>query len=398
MVTGWSYARVLVEVDAAKGLVDYVEIWYKSLGKSMVLNVEYVWRPSLCDHCKTFGHFSKFCGKAQVGMDKEIRGEVKQRSFNGYNGRGNMGYRGRDMYNNKGSNSFVSNEVKENVSKYVPVKNKEKVVNVDECLVTDEVLKSKPSSGADKLNKDDAVKDDLGKRGCNGKSTGVLLVVIHGVPIAEWGLLDCWSDDMIHLYKKKSASGTRSIADKRLSESLRSDESCGTIIYDEFDKFTSEPGESIHSYYLRYAKLINDMNMIPMSMSNMQINTKFVNHLFLGKGFPREIDIKVKELQWDKRRFEVDLFMMSKKVLSDDVKQAWTDDMEEYFLDRCEEIKNDERNGHYADNDDCFNMDEVHEDTSGSASFIVQNEVFSGIDVSMAQMQAGLVEHSSSFQ
>ncbi|GKE85303.1 hypothetical protein Tco_1559045, partial [Tanacetum coccineum] len=42
-------------------------------------------------------------------------------------------------------------------------------------------------------------------------------------------------------------------------------------------------------------------------------------------------------------------------------------------------------------------MDEVHEDTSGSASFIVQNEVFSGIDVSMAQMQAGLVEHSSSF-
>ncbi|GJV86233.1 hypothetical protein Tco_1530171 [Tanacetum coccineum] len=38
-------------------------------------------------------------------------------------------------------------------------------------------------------------------------------------------------------------------------------------------------GESIHSYYLRYAKLINDMNIIKMSMSNMQINTKFMNHL-----------------------------------------------------------------------------------------------------------------------
>ncbi|GJW75363.1 retrovirus-related pol polyprotein from transposon TNT 1-94 [Tanacetum coccineum] len=48
---------------------------------------------------------------------------------------------------------------------------------------------------------------------------------------------------------------------------------------DEFDKFTSELGESIHSYYLRYAKLINDMNMIPMSMTPMQINTKFVNHV-----------------------------------------------------------------------------------------------------------------------
>ncbi|GJZ09052.1 hypothetical protein Tco_0543335 [Tanacetum coccineum] len=52
-----------------------------------------------------------------------------------------------------------------------------------------------------------------------------------------------------------------------------------SMLYNEFDKFASEPGESIHSYYLRYAKLINDIKMIPMSMSNMQINMKFVNHL-----------------------------------------------------------------------------------------------------------------------
>ncbi|GKC80090.1 hypothetical protein Tco_1130864 [Tanacetum coccineum] len=52
-----------------------------------------------------------------------------------------------------------------------------------------------------------------------------------------------------------------------------------SMLYDEFDKFTSEPLESIHSYYLRYAKLINDMNTIPKSMTLMQINTKFVNHL-----------------------------------------------------------------------------------------------------------------------
>ncbi|GJT22535.1 hypothetical protein Tco_0892472 [Tanacetum coccineum] len=52
-----------------------------------------------------------------------------------------------------------------------------------------------------------------------------------------------------------------------------------SMLYDEFNKFTSEPGESIHSYYLRFAKLINDMNMIPMSMTPMKINTKFVNHL-----------------------------------------------------------------------------------------------------------------------
>ncbi|GJX82059.1 hypothetical protein Tco_0331540 [Tanacetum coccineum] len=52
-----------------------------------------------------------------------------------------------------------------------------------------------------------------------------------------------------------------------------------SMLFNEFNKFTSEPRGSIHSYYLRYAKLINDMNMIPMSMTPMQIKTKFINHL-----------------------------------------------------------------------------------------------------------------------
>ncbi|GKB84237.1 hypothetical protein Tco_0956509 [Tanacetum coccineum] len=54
---------------------------------------------------------------------------------------------------------------------------------------------------------------------------------------------------------------------------------CESMLFNEFNKFTSEPRGSIHSYYLRYAKLINDMNMIPMSMTPMQIKTKFINHL-----------------------------------------------------------------------------------------------------------------------
>ncbi|GKA67784.1 hypothetical protein Tco_0767701 [Tanacetum coccineum] len=53
------------------------------------------------------------------------------------------------------------------------------------------------------------------------------------------------------------------------------------MLYDEFDIFTSEIGESIYSYYLRFTKLINDMRMILMTMLPMQINTKFVNQLQL---------------------------------------------------------------------------------------------------------------------
>ncbi|GJR73081.1 retrovirus-related pol polyprotein from transposon TNT 1-94 [Tanacetum coccineum] len=52
-------------------------------------------------------------------------------------------------------------------------------------------------------------------------------------------------------------------------------------LYDEFDRFTSELGESIHSYYWRYVKLINDMNIIKMTMFPIQVNTKFANHLQL---------------------------------------------------------------------------------------------------------------------
>ncbi|GJV96597.1 hypothetical protein Tco_1548174 [Tanacetum coccineum] len=69
------------------------------------------------------------------------------------------------------------------------------------------------------------------------------------------------------------------IGSKNLWKSQRCKQERESMLYDEFDNFTSKPGESIQSYYLRYAKLINDMKMIPMSMSNMKINTKLVNHL-----------------------------------------------------------------------------------------------------------------------
>ncbi|GKC76965.1 retrovirus-related pol polyprotein from transposon TNT 1-94 [Tanacetum coccineum] len=38
-------------------------------------------------------------------------------------------------------------------------------------------------------------------------------------------------------------------------------------------------GETIHDYYVRFAKLINDMRNIKMTMSRMQLNSKFVNNM-----------------------------------------------------------------------------------------------------------------------
>nr|GEZ48049.1 hypothetical protein [Tanacetum cinerariifolium] len=77
--------------------------------------------------------------------------------------------------------------------------------------------------------------------------------------------------------------------------------------------------------------------------------------------------LKVKELQWVRRKAEVDLFILSRGPLVDDIKDIWTDDMMEYYSDRCDEIKNDEKNGHYAGDGGLYYTNEVDEETSGSA-------------------------------
>nr|GEY81200.1 hypothetical protein [Tanacetum cinerariifolium] len=50
-------------------------------------------------------------------------------------------------------------------------------------------------------------------------------------------------------------------------------------LHDAFDKFTHIKGESLHTYYLRFTQLINDMNIYKMNIEQFQVNTKFLNSL-----------------------------------------------------------------------------------------------------------------------
>nr|GEU82561.1 hypothetical protein [Tanacetum cinerariifolium] len=50
-------------------------------------------------------------------------------------------------------------------------------------------------------------------------------------------------------------------------------------LYDDFEHFRHHKGESIHNYYVRFTKLINDMRNIKMTMSRLQLNSKFVNNM-----------------------------------------------------------------------------------------------------------------------
>ncbi|GJY85714.1 hypothetical protein Tco_0499740 [Tanacetum coccineum] len=50
-------------------------------------------------------------------------------------------------------------------------------------------------------------------------------------------------------------------------------------LYDDFEHFRQHKGETIHDYYVRFAKLINDIRNIKMTMSRIQLNFKFVNNM-----------------------------------------------------------------------------------------------------------------------
>nr|GEU31878.1 ribonuclease H-like domain-containing protein [Tanacetum cinerariifolium] len=50
-------------------------------------------------------------------------------------------------------------------------------------------------------------------------------------------------------------------------------------VYDAFDKFTHIKEELLHTYYLRFTQLINDMNIYNMKTEQFQVNTKFLKSL-----------------------------------------------------------------------------------------------------------------------
>nr|GEW06910.1 retrovirus-related Pol polyprotein from transposon TNT 1-94 [Tanacetum cinerariifolium] len=53
----------------------------------------------------------------------------------------------------------------------------------------------------------------------------------------------------------------------------------GSELTKDFEHFRQHKGETIHDYYVWFAKLINDIRNIKMTMSRMQLNSKFVNNM-----------------------------------------------------------------------------------------------------------------------
>ncbi|GJW28657.1 hypothetical protein Tco_0045532 [Tanacetum coccineum] len=109
------------------------------------------------------------------------------------------------------------------------------------------------------VTKQEQLQDD-----CDVQATNIIL---QGLPPDVYALINhCQSAKDIWERVKLLMKGTK-----------LSYQECECKLYNEFDKFTSVKGETLHEYYLRFAQLINDT--IGMAMQQVQVNTKFLNAL-----------------------------------------------------------------------------------------------------------------------
>ncbi|GJR52566.1 reverse transcriptase domain-containing protein, partial [Tanacetum coccineum] len=94
-------------------------------------------------------------------------------------------------------------------------------------------------------------------------------ILLQGIPKDIYSLINHYTDAKdIWENVKMILEGSELTKDDRESQ-----------LYDEFEHFCQNKGETIQGYYVRFTKLINDMRNIKMTMPRMQLNSKFVNNM-----------------------------------------------------------------------------------------------------------------------
>ncbi|PWA93695.1 ATPase, F1/V1/A1 complex, alpha/beta subunit, Zinc knuckle CX2CX4HX4C [Artemisia annua] len=240
-----SYARVLVEVEAAKGLVDSVEIWYRSLNRSMKLKVEYAWSPPICSHCCVFGHSFEGCTNRELSdKEKSLKNDTKVQTANKVNevqvgdegwqqvnygggmymSRGGPGFRGRGGFTGRGGNNgYQAYNEKKNYQAKNNVKGKDVVVeNVQNQEKKQEADKTKENNvkyiaqrNFISKNKFDVlargeVDDNVNE--WQGVKVNIDVACEMGIPFDE-DEMSKWPNDLQNYYKDKCAAMKNS--DKR---------------------------------------------------------------------------------------------------------------------------------------------------------------------------------------
>nr|GEV54638.1 integrase, catalytic region, zinc finger, CCHC-type, peptidase aspartic, catalytic [Tanacetum cinerariifolium] len=104
---------------------------------------------------------------------------------------------------------------------------------------------------------------------CQGKENGATNILLQGLPKDIYTLINHYTDAKdIWENVKMLLEGSELTKEDQKSQ-----------LYDDFEHFCQHKGESIHNYYVWFTKLINDMRNIKMTISRLQLNSKFVNNM-----------------------------------------------------------------------------------------------------------------------
>nr|GEX69823.1 hypothetical protein [Tanacetum cinerariifolium] len=109
----------------------------------------------------------------------------------------------------------------------------------------------------------DLTPEEKTRKECDIKAANMIL---HGLPNDIYTLLN----------HKKIAYCTWYMMKELMEDTELTKQEKESKLVDTFDIFTSEKGETIHSYYILFSKLMNDINIIGIDMTPLQVNTKFV--------------------------------------------------------------------------------------------------------------------------
>ncbi|GJY68312.1 zinc knuckle CX2CX4HX4C containing protein [Tanacetum coccineum] len=444
-----SFARVLVEVDATKELADSIEVCYSSMGKSMKLRVEYAWKPPLCTHCRVFGHDFKNCNVRQrteeernekvnykkqdvsngvdeslevnegwqnvrrpvrnvastsnnigqqnvVGNDGGYRGGYNVRGRGGMYGKGNMNGRGGlsggrgGMYqreNNGGTGT-----------RFVPVRNAGKRVDSVHVMEDNGVGRSADKGKETEKAKNGSVKKVIERDEVRvNNSFSVLSNEGFEIGGDEWVQVRSKIDLAVELGMEIDGNEK-----KKWSHDL-------IKYYDDKCDIQAKVN-MIAGLRWRIAKLQQDIvhgNNFISKVANDEAEKKCVvlmeregitrNQAF-GKIYEetyREELIKINSIQIEKQKVEVELFFYSEEVLTEEIRNTWTDEMvmqyEGLMGEKVNKIMNKSLLGSQME---CLD-DEVAEDMSGIAKFMARNEVSDVVDGNDAEMQGILASASS---
>ncbi|GJV00742.1 hypothetical protein Tco_1330012 [Tanacetum coccineum] len=94
-------------------------------------------------------------------------------------------------------------------------------------------------------------------------------IILQGIPKDIYTLINHYTDGKdIWDNVKMILEGSELTKDDRESQ-----------LYDDFEHFCQIKVETIHVYYVRFTKLINNMRNIKITMPKMQLNSKFVNNM-----------------------------------------------------------------------------------------------------------------------